>query len=336
MSTASELRVHSTDLLSPDVLTKLRQRSDWMGLFLIAHAWAIIFAAMSLFAFIPNPLTFIIAIALIGSRQLGLAILMHDAAHHALMTTPRRNYYFGDWLCAFPVLSNTRAYRHYHLRHHALTQQEEDPDLILSAPFPITRKSFMRKIWRDISGQTGLSQRIEQFRTSLGTPDMPRRKRIVHFWHKLGGGLIAQSVIFTLCALFFEWYFYLTFWVLPLLTWQMLVTRIRNIAEHAMVPDNNDPFRNARTTLAAPLTRLFLAPYWVNYHIEHHLIMYLPCYRLPTLHRALQARHLHSHMEIAKNYWDVLRQATSLPNDLDHRGAHKRGNFGEGFEAHTS
>jgi hypothetical protein len=37
------------------------------------------------------------------------------------------------------------------------------PDLILSAPFPITRPSYRRKFWRDISGQTGYAQRKAQF-----------------------------------------------------------------------------------------------------------------------------------------------------------------------------
>ena len=44
------------------------------------------------------------------------------------------------------------AYRRYHLSHHARTQQDDDPDLALSAPFPITKASYRRKFWRDITG----------------------------------------------------------------------------------------------------------------------------------------------------------------------------------------
>ena len=36
---------------------------------------------------------------------------------------------------------------------------------------------------------------------------------------------------------------------------EMVITRIRNIAEHAVVPDSGDPFRNTRTTLANVLER---------------------------------------------------------------------------------
>ncbi len=76
-------------------------------------------------------------------------------------------------------------------------------------------------------------------------------------------------------------------WLLPLATWYQLVSRIRNIAEHAVVPDNDDPLRNTRTTYANPLMRLLVAPYWVNYHLEHHLFMFVPCWRLPQAHHAL-------------------------------------------------
>jgi hypothetical protein len=55
-------------------------------------------------------------------------------------------------------------------------------------------------------------------------------------------------------------------------TWHQLVARRRSIAEHAVVPDDDDPLRNTRATAAARLARAFLAPYWVNSHLEHHLL----------------------------------------------------------------
>ena len=68
------------------------------------------------------------------------------------------------------------------------------------------------------------------------------------------------------------WWAYPLLWLVPLLTWMMVITRIRNIAEHAVVPDANDPLRNTRTTKASLLERAFIAPYFVNYHLEHHLL----------------------------------------------------------------
>jgi len=53
------------------------------------------------------------------------------------------------------------------------------------------------------------------------------------------------------------------------------------------VPDSKDPLRNTRTTRAGFFERLFVAPYYVNYHLEHHLLFYVPCYNLPRVHKIL-------------------------------------------------
>ena len=45
------------DWLSTEQQDALRERSNLMGLYLVAHAWALIFLAMALFALWPNPLS---------------------------------------------------------------------------------------------------------------------------------------------------------------------------------------------------------------------------------------------------------------------------------------
>src|SRR5206468_593882 len=54
------------------------------------------------------------------------------------------------------------------LQHHAKTGTAEDPDLSLAAPFPVTRASLRRKIWRDLTGQTGWKRARATFRRDLG------------------------------------------------------------------------------------------------------------------------------------------------------------------------
>lgn len=314
-TTPTGLHIPARDLLDVQSLIALRKTSNMWGLFLVAHAWAIIWGAMALFYVLPNPITFVLAVAIIGARQLGISILMHDAAHQALMRSPKWNDWLSDWFCAYPVFAHTGAYRRYHLAHHKRTQQPDDPDLVLSAPFPITAKSFKRKMIRDLTGQTGFRQRLAQFQTAIGESDWPLRQRLAFFWFRLGPAMLAQLVILTICALLFHWSYYIWFWALPFLTYHMAITRIRNIAEHAIIPDNNDPFRNARTTHANWLARIFLAPYWVNYHVEHHLLMYVPCYRLPALNRALLAAGYGPRMETAPHYFDIIKRACGRQDD---------------------
>ena len=313
-------RIAARDLITVDQLAEVRQRSPWRGLAMVAHAWMTIVAANALVALWPNPLTFVLAVLVIGSRQLGLAILMHDGAHGALHPHDATNLRVSQWFCAYPVFAETRAYRRYHLKHHAHTQTDQDPDLILSRPFPITSASYKRKFWRDITGQTGYEQRKAQLLNALGPANLPWPQRLGSLWSILGPQITANAILFLAMALAGVWWAYPLLWLLPLLTWMMVVTRIRNIAEHAVVSDNLDPLRNTRTTLANPLERLFLAPYYVNYPLEHHLFFYVPAYNLPKIHAWLMAGPHRSRLEVEHGYRRVLMKATARPAVEDRPG----------------
>src|SRR5438045_2032991 len=315
------LRMRARDFLTEDQLIAVRRRSTWKAAALIVHAWALILGSIALVAWWPNPLTYLFAVGIIGSRQLGLAILMHDGAHGALADNEKLNLWLSQWLCAYPVFAETRAYRRYHLKHHAHTQQDDDPDLVLSAPFPITRVSYRRKFIRDITGQTAFQQRRAQLLNALGRADWPFSLRAAHFWAKLGPQVAANTVMFAALAVAGVWWAYPLLWLVPLFTWMMVITRIRNIAEHAVVPDSSDPLRNTRTTHANFLERLFIAPYYVNYHLEHHLLFYVPCYNLPRVHRILSRSPMAGRMETQPNYLAVLRLATAKPANEDKPGA---------------
>lgn len=308
----------ASDLVSHEEMLRLRGKSNLAGAALVLHAWALILGSIALFAWQPNPATFLFAWLIVGGRQLGLAILMHDAAHGLLFANRRLNDWIGRWLCAYPVLTDLDLYRPYHLKHHRFTQQAEDPDLGLSAPFPITRRSLWRKVMRDLSGQTAYQRRKLQFKSAWGPAGLSVRARIGRLVAELGGGLLTNAVLLGAAIGSGYWWLYPALWLLPMATWYQLVSRIRNIAEHAVVPDDGDPLRNTRTTLLDPLTRLFVAPYWVNYHLEHHLFLFVPCWRLKQAHKVLIAKGYAPRMELRRGYREVLRMAASAT--VDKRG----------------
>lgn len=300
-------------ILTPEEIAIVRKRSDLMGLWSIISCWGIIFGMMALFAVWPNPLTFVAGVLVVGGRQLGLAIIMHDAAHGVLCETRALNDFIGRWLAGNALGVSMDGYRPYHLTHHKHTQQPEDPDLGLSKPFPITRKSLQRKIIRDLTGQTFFKQRKAQFLNALGKPDWPFMKRLNWFRSRLGGFLLMNAILLAGVTLAGHWYLFFVLWLLPLATFNMLITRVRNIAEHAVVPDNDDPFRSARTTETNLITQLIVAPYGVNYHVEHHLFMWVPWYNLAKLHKMLLAKGYGERMEIQPSYLAVLKLATTKP-----------------------
>src|SRR5690606_30163338 len=122
--------------------------------------------------------------------------------------------------------------RPYHLKHHRFTQQADDPDLVLSAPFPITKQSLRRKIQRDLLGQTGYQRRKMQWREAWGPADLSRAERRERL-DKAGitGAAITNLVLLVILTAAGYWWLYPALWLLPMLTWYQLVSRIRNIAE---------------------------------------------------------------------------------------------------------
>ena len=302
--------------LSAEQIRALAARSDVMGAWLVLHCWGVITLAVAGFALWPNALTFLLAVVLIGSRQLGLAILMHEAAHNALFKTRAVNEFVGEWLCGRPILAELRSYRHYHLTHHRFTQTEKDPDLVLSSKFPTSHASLQRKFIRDLTGQTGIRQLTAQIIMSFrlagdedaieaANQDAAQAFKARDLWKSLPV-FLGVALLMSLVG---EWWYGLAFWLLPYLTWFQLVLRIRNIAEHGATEQSEDPLRNVRTTQAGPIARALVAPYWVNYHLEHHMVMHVPCWRLPALHDALCKAGLKERMNVAPNYRHALAEA---------------------------
>ena len=189
-------RVDPRDFFTPEQWEPLTARSSWKGVALVAHAWGVIVLAAA--AAVVWPVLIPVAVMIVGARQLGLAILMHEAAHGGLHPNARLNDALGHWLCAVPIGASLTAYRPYHLTHHRFAQQAEDPDLVLSAPFPVTRASLRRKIIRDLTGQTFFKQRIAPY-LRRRRADMPEgatvTARSVAPFLAVNAGLFALAVL---------------------------------------------------------------------------------------------------------------------------------------------
>ena len=309
------------DVLGPDErkeLLRMRPLRAWGS---VLVNWALVFAAMAMVAWAPNPLTIVLALFVIAARQLGMAVIMHEAAHRTMFPNRRLNDWVGNWLAAYPVWADVEPYRPYHLLHHSKTGTKEDPDLGLAAPFPITRESMKRKIWRDLSGQTGWKQAKAVFKRDLGIAGkrtqrsqtnlgMSEGKRPDVGWHKLAPVALSNLVLLGILAAFGHPELYLL-WVVSWLTTYRLITRLRSIAEHGMVPDPLHPLRNTRTTVARWWERLLVAPNRVNFHLEHHLLMTVPHYNLPRMHRMLRDRGVLDEACVEHGYLSVLRLAAS-------------------------
>ena len=296
----------ASDFLSREELREFTERSDLQGTWVVAFNWLLVAAIFAITARWTNPLTLVLAIVLLGGRQMGLAVLMHEAGHKSLFRSARLNEVVGQWLCAYPILGDCAVYAASHREHHRLAGTDQDPDLPNYRDYPVSAERLRRKLTRDLSGRTGFKL-VSSMITGSGRSIMMRDGER----SPLGRGLLANGALFAalLTAGVPELF---GLWVIAYLTTYPLIARIRQVAEHANVPDLNDadPRLNTRTTIARWFERLLLCPNHVNYHVEHHLLASVPCYRLPALHRLLRARGFYDGHEqtLARGYADVLRR----------------------------
>ena len=302
------MRNSSASLTLEDCLTAAEMRpflarSDGRAAWVTAFNLGVVATAFALPALWLNPLTLVLAVLLLGGRQLGLAVLYHDCAHRLFFKARPLNDWVGTWLFGGLLNTSLARYRAYHLEHHRHAGTEQDPDLDMANAYPASPASMRRKLKRDLTGQTGLKDLRRQAASfHLG--------RNAPFWasHTAMLGLLALADI--------PWA-YLLWWVAYLFVYQA-VSRIRFMSEHGVAANrlSLDARENTCTTLVSWWERLFIGPNFVNYHLEHHLQAGVPCYRLRRFHNLLNEKGFFGEAAesagcFSHGYLNVLRKATA-------------------------
>jgi fatty acid desaturase len=266
----------------------------------------------------------IFGVALLGGRQLALAICTHEAAHRTLFASRWLNDWPTDWLCGRPIGLDLKKYRDHHFIHHTKTGTENDPDISLIEGLPTTKVSLARKFARDLVGVTGLKFIVGRVLMDAGLlkwtvaskmTSMPRQtiwQSLFNFIKNFTPTLITNLLLYLVLAIFGHPELYL-FWILAYIIPYPLFIRIRALAEHACTERSTDMFLNTRTTRAGIIARAFFAPLNVNYHIEHHAMASVPWHNLPEMHRLLREKNI---VDSPPSYWDVLIIVSSKSNSI--------------------
>ena len=256
-----------------------------------------------------NPLLYVLAVIVVGSRINGLGALMHDAAHYRGYANRSLNDFVGE-LLALPTSSSMAGYRNTHFAHHRELNSENDPDWqrnfgLVEYEFPAPPRRMLMYIAQYLSGLKTATA-VFGFHKNKETRDIPAavaRARLCFF-----AGLLLASI-----ALGF-WKLLLLYWIVPLLTVFLAIRYIRSVAEHYAVEHEN--VLNESRTVLAPFWELWLiAPWGLNYHLEHHLFPGVPCFRLGELHRLLMTREPYPQVaHITHGYFGgLLRDCASTP-----------------------
>lgn len=296
-------------------------KSNALGFKTIFINYGLIAVAFALPILWFNLLTVFASLILLGNRQLGLGVVMHDCVHGAVFKTTKLNSWIGSTLCAAPVLAQFEGYRNYHLKHHSQAGTVEDPDYPNYKIYPVSRRSLFRKFARDLLGITAVKNlfalmamhagKVEYdmaYKGSAKQVGLKTKDLLKNLLFNLYQAVIFHLILFGLLWLLGYPQFYVLWWLAYITTFA-LFSRIRNAAEHASVIDllDADPRKHARTVYASWWEKLTVAPNEVNYHIEHHWMPAIPPYRLKAFHYYIKKQGLLADSSICSGYSSVLR-----------------------------
>ena len=294
------------DYLSAEELKQVTSRNELKAASIVLFDWAVIIGLLVLAGLYPNPLVYLVVVILLGGRQMAFGVLIHETGHKTFFSSQRANEFVGTWLSGYWVFSDKDAYMQGHLVHHHATGTPDDPDLKNYWDYPVSQSRFSRKVTRDLTGQLGWRRLRSIYRSLRRLDQLP-----VNIRRTLIRSLVCNLALLAICAAFGQAWLYLL-WVIAFMTSHMLIARIRQISEHAAVPDlyDLDPRKNTRTIYINPLERLLVAPHDLNYHLEHHLLPSVPIYRLRELHQLLLSRGYYKEVDFPRGYFNLLRQVT--------------------------
>ena len=288
-------------------LQQFTEKSDFRGAWIVFCQWALTVGIFAMVAIWPNPVTLVFGTILLGGRQLGFFILTHEAGHRTLFKTQFLNELTSRWLTSPVDFFNGDAYMREHLVHHQAAGTDRDPDLANYVDYPISKTRLRRKLKRDLTGQTGIRNLLATYRAiwHLNEQTPEYRSALVR-------GLVVNFLMFAVMVFVGVAWLYLI-WLTALIFAYPAIVRIRQIAEHAAVPNlsSDDPKLNTRTTLAGPLTRLLICPHQVNYHVEHHLLASIPIYRLSSAHQHLRKLGYFDGIKVPQGYIEVLKDVVT-------------------------
>ncbi|HEX7877614.1 MAG TPA: fatty acid desaturase, partial [Sphingobium sp.] len=232
------------------------------------------------------------------------------------------NDLIGDIFVAYPLGFSIHLYRANHMYHHRYTNTLRDRDYRVQRRDPDQHfpKSPAAMAWLLVRSVTGLNfyrmARDSRIWAPFANFHNPGR---FGFNYRLGLRIryVIWAVLFYGLILWSPWRWQiLGLLLIPQFIWANVFNRIRAIAEHNGVPDEQE-LNGTRTVIPTLLDRFLIAPFNVSYHLEHHLFPSVPWPNLRRLHIYLMTDPAYAaDAHITRSYWGVIRELMPPPASI--------------------
>lgn len=290
-----------------EILALSGARPARFGLELV-WTWSVIGALIALGVNAHNVIVSAVCVLLIGTRQMALALLLHEQVHRLGWRSK-----YADWtinvFAVFPLFVTTvEDYAKVHLSHHKYCFTKDDPDFLRKAgdewTFPMRPAKLLGIVARDITGMNIV--RLIRGKTAHKTTEFTRRHP-TPAWLRIGFFVAAASALTAVGG----WSVFLVYWMLPILTVTQVMVRWIAICEHEY---------NVEHGIIAETTPLIVLRWWqkllapdLNFglHAYHHMHPGVSFANLPKVHKIYQREGLVDESAIFRGQGAYLRYLVS-------------------------
>lgn len=237
------------------------------------------------------PLYPLLGFAMAG-RQGGLLQIIHEGSHKLVSHGRALNNFIANTFAGLPVGITLAGYTTGHMRHHAYTNTPDDlpTDLEKHAATSFKSRELYLRFAYDIFGVTALrsffghNQRKGPESTA---PDPSQLKGKLDRLVKMG---IVQVILFA-TVFRMDPFIYFFMWAIPIATFNMVLLRIRGIAEHGLpnqlgveiTSADQGNFYTRSMVGISWIEKLLIGSLSAGYHHEHHIFPNIPFYNLARL-----------------------------------------------------
>lgn len=250
---------------------------------------------------------------LIASRQGALLQIVHEGSHRLISNNRTANDFAGNWLAALPVGLTLEGYTRGHMRHHAGTNTPDDleTDLEKYSVTDLKNPQLYKLFLMDLLGITALKSFFGHNYKSLENK-LSKTKEESSAQERFKILRLGTSQLLVLSLIFqFNFVLYLLLWAIPLISFNMVLLRVRGITEHGAPKQFEINIETADQGNFYTRSVVITNPTWMqrtvnlaetiligslsaNFHHEHHLLPKVPFYNLKKVH-------MHANEKIYRN-----------------------------------
>ena len=275
------------ELLRPDELRQLSERSDFRGWVQVGSHWAAILVAGYLHAAAMGSWWVLATGFVLGVLLNFLYAAQHELSHSTVFKSRKLNEIWGR-IIGFLMIFPRDFDQVMHFAHHQWTQDwERDGELIRE---PYTLKSYLLWLFGITYWRNRVWGLIRRARGIIIEPYIKANEE-----EKIVTEARAHLALYLMLA-FAEFMsgstFLLYFWLLPMLLTKP-IHQLQNTIEHLGLSHAPDIMENTRSTRTNALMRWLC--WQMPYHTAHHTFPAVPFWKLRDLNQRIEAKAGHVH-----------------------------------------